>query len=450
VRFRLHALLPERLDCAPTSDLIERALIAASGVQDLDTRIADAVERMLLGNDPPVREVTVCPFEQAAQEFNACAPALTDRVLRQLDKARTSETAIIRNRALTIARSEPGHCSAPSEAASAYGSIGVDEGGNRFWMSLEFRRGGAILSTTGRLAIFPQDLGCDGKLLRDDIEWRKAESSAANAPAEDYAQRALVYQSYLADCARLGCAHADHADQRLREIYEQQLASEDRANWAKLSVAGKHRDYLDTCVAGPCAYRKAAEEEIAKHVRVYYERGRAYAAKSDYDRAVEQYNEALKLDPKYAVAYNNRGNAYFGKKDYARAIADYDEAIKLDARFAAAYSNRGNAYSGKNDNDRAIADYSEALKLDPKNAAAYNSRGNAYFGKKDYVRAISDYDGAIELDPKYVVAYNNRGNTYEALGRRADALADFRKAQSINPADQASKDGVKRLGSPLK
>ena len=163
VRFRLQALLPEKLDCAPASGPIERPLLAAPALQDIDTKIADAVERMLVGNDPPVQEVTVCPFEHAGEEFSACSAALTDRVLRQLDKARTSPTAVVRSRVLSITRSEPGRCSAPPEGVSARGSIGVD--GKRFWTSLEFRRGGAILSTTGRVTIFPQDLGCDGRLL---------------------------------------------------------------------------------------------------------------------------------------------------------------------------------------------------------------------------------------------------------------------------------------------
>jgi len=395
-------------------------------------------------------------------------------------------------------------------------------------------------------------LGPTIKLVRDEVAWRKAESSAANAPADDFGQQALAYQGYRADCARNGCAHGAEADQKLGELREQRLVAEDRANWTRLSVAGKHRDYLDTCVVGPCAYRKFAEEEIGKLAAAYLERGRGYAAKGDYDQAVEQYNEALKLDPKYAVAYNNRGNVYRDKKDYIAAIADYNQAIKLDPKFALpyndrgyanylkkdydraiadygeaikldpknalaynrrgsvyyerknydraiadygeaikldpknavayysrgnvyrdnsdltraiadyseaiklapkyawAYNNRGNAHFGNKDYDRAIADYDEAIKLDPKYTWAYNNRGNAYFGKKGYDRAIADYDEAIKLDPKYVVAYASRGLAKEALGRKAEAIADFNKAQSINPTDLVSRNGLWRLGSPLK
>jgi tetratricopeptide (TPR) repeat protein len=46
----------------------------------------------------------------------------------------------------------------------------------------------------------------------------------------------------------------------------------------------------------------------------------------------------------------------------------------------------------------------------------------------------------------YVEAYNNRGLSYEVLGRRAEAIADFRKAQSIDSADQVSKQQLRMLG----
>src|ERR1700736_6549493 len=45
-----------------------------------------------------------------------------------------------------------------------------------------------------------------------------------------------------------------------------------------------------------------------------------------------------------AIAFNNRGNAYHEKKEYDRAISDYDEAIKLDSNYARAFYNRGISY----------------------------------------------------------------------------------------------------------
>ena len=63
--------------------------------------------------------------------------------------------------------------------------------------------------------------------------------------------------------------------------------------------------------------------------------------KQNYDKAIADYNESIRLDPKYAIAYNNRGDAWYHKKEYDKAIADFNEAIRLDPKTAVAYSNRG-------------------------------------------------------------------------------------------------------------
>jgi len=67
-----------------------------------------------------------------------------------------------------------------------------------------------------------------------------------------------------------------------------------------------------------------------------------------------------------ARAFSNRGNAYLAAGDHDRAIGDYNDAIRLDRRLAAAYIGRGIAYQARKDYDRAIADYDEAIRLDPK------------------------------------------------------------------------------------
>ena len=129
-------------------------------------------------------------------------------------------------------------------------------------------------------------------------------------------------------------------------------------------------------------------------------RGLAYSAKQDFDRAIKDYDEAVRLHPKDIFAFNSRGNAYYAKKDYDRAIRDFDRAIRLDATFVLAINNRGAAYDAKKDYDRAIKDYDEAIRLDPNYVTAYRDRAAAHSAKKDYDRAVKDYDEAIRLDPK--------------------------------------------------
>lgn len=53
--------------------------------------------------------------------------------------------------------------------------------------------------------------------------------------------------------------------------------------------------------------------------RAFYDSGIAYRKKGNYDRAIQDYNEAIRLNPNYVDAFNDRGNAYFDKKDYDRA-----------------------------------------------------------------------------------------------------------------------------------
>ena len=70
-----------------------------------------------------------------------------------------------------------------------------------------------------------------------------------------------------------------------------------------------------------------------------------------------------------------KGKACLEKKDFDAAIAAFTEAIRLDPKDAVAYSERGRAYVEKGDLDKAIADCSEAIHLDPKLAKAYRRPG---------------------------------------------------------------------------
>ena len=72
-------------------------------------------------------------------------------------------------------------------------------------------------------------------------------------------------------------------------------------------------------------------------------RGMAYSAKGEYDRAIVDYEQAMKLDPKDALAVNNLANAYYRKGEYARAIPYYDRALRLNPNFAIAKKNRASA-----------------------------------------------------------------------------------------------------------
>ena len=112
-----------------------------------------------------------------------------------------------------------------------------------------------------------------------------------------------------------------------------------------------------TLVLGGCGGLSEAEKHYIDGVGLY-EEGRLEEAIAEYDQAIE-------LDPQYALAYTNRGNAYAGLGQLQRAIQDFDEAIRLDPQDAGAYSNRGGAYVDLGQPQRAIEDLDEAIQLDP-------------------------------------------------------------------------------------
>ena len=106
--------------------------------------------------------------------------------------------------------------------------------------------------------------------------------------------------------------------------------------------------------------------------------GMAFLSLDQPRKAVETFDEAIRLFPDYADAFANRGVAHNKLGQYQRALQDFDEAIKLNRGLAMAYSNRGNAYSNLDQLEKAIANYNKAIRLDPRIAIAYYNRALAY------------------------------------------------------------------------
>ncbi len=167
--------------------------------------------------------------------------------------------------------------------------------------------------------------------------------------------------------------------------------------------------------------------------REYYFRGNEYYEKGDYDKAIENYNMAIILNPSFMEAYFNRGLCYYNKKDYDKAIKNYTKAIELDPNNAVIYNNRGDAYYKLQKYDLAIKDYDRALDLNKKYLKAYYNRGLAYAVMEDYDSAINDFSKVIELDPDFAEAYYVRGLAYEYLENYDRAIEDFQKALELNP-----------------
>jgi tetratricopeptide (TPR) repeat protein len=149
-----------------------------------------------------------------------------------------------------------------------------------------------------------------------------------------------------------------------------------------------------------------------------FARGQAHFKSKDYAAAEAAFAEAVHLVPQNADYHAWLARSYSAQKNSAQALAQIEQALKLNPRCAMAYFVRGRE---QKDQDRAIQEYTQAIELDPQYASAYFNRGIAFYGKKDYDRAIQDSTRAIELDPQLAPAYRIRGAAF--VGKRYGDLS---------------------------
>ena len=198
----------------------------------------------------------------------------------------------------------------------------------------------------------------------------------------------------------------------------------------------------------------------------FFQRGMTKYADKEFDSAITDFNEAIKLDSRLAKAHLHKGNAYFELNKYPQAlesygeaiqikqlplaynnrgytkkhmglleeaIEDYDYAVALDSEYPDAYTNRGIAKMELGRFRESIKDFSQAIRVNPKHAWAFSCRSQAKKSIRDYRGALKDATQAIHLDPELAGGYNNRGQVKEDQGDLEGALQDYNRAIGIDP-----------------
>jgi tetratricopeptide (TPR) repeat protein len=164
---------------------------------------------------------------------------------------------------------------------------------------------------------------------------------------------------------------------------------------------------------------------------VYNNRGIAFSRRGLYDNAIEDFSRAIALKPDFYDAYNNRGIAFDKAGLFEKAIEDFQKALVLNPGFERTYINRGVAYQHAGMLDRAIQDFNTALSINPRSENAYNNRGICFYKKGDFDRAIEDYTRAIAINPYSQEAYYNRGVSYYRKGLSDKAVQDMNMSASL-------------------
>lgn len=149
---------------------------------------------------------------------------------------------------------------------------------------------------------------------------------------------------------------------------------------------------------------KSAQQEGNPEAAKIAREGSQAAKEQDWDKAIERFRKAAEIDRKYtqnlAIAYQQRAFSYANDQRFQDALNDLNEAIKINPRDARAYEQRAAVEMRINDYDKALADYGEAIKTDPGEIRYHLYRGYIYEMRGDLQNAMAETDAALKINSK--------------------------------------------------
>lgn len=253
-----------------------------------------------------------------------------------------------------------------------------------------------------------------------------------------------------------------------REYEKNQKEMEELKKELALAKGDTAKKNVETRIAG---------EEKRFQANEWFEKGLRHTVGNEEDRGIEEYTNAIALNPDYAEAYNNRGIAYYNRgldtgdhrqfeqavkdfrkvvvlkpgsysayfaqgviylyqKEYDKAIGELNKAIAIDPDEDVAYVGRGFIYTQEKTKDvsKAVADFSKVIAGGGQwSAIAYSNRGGVFLNEKQYDKAVDDFNKAIELSPRNATAYLGRGFSLAIKKQFSRAIEDLNRAIDLNP-----------------
>ncbi len=200
--------------------------------------------------------------------------------------------------------------------------------------------------------------------------------------------------------------------------------------WNNLGYALKAAGELDEAIS---SYEQALRLD-PKYAPAHMNLGVAFKAMGRLDQAIDCYRRAVEADPAFAQAQNNLANALKARGDLAGAVEHFEQAARLAPTLAEPHYNLGLLFTEQERDDEAIAQFEEALRLAPTLYQAHNNLGNLLKQREQWDEAVAHYRRAIELAPGDAYSHANLGRTLMAQGGHPDeALAELREGVRLKP-----------------
>lgn len=201
----------------------------------------------------------------------------------------------------------------------------------------------------------------------------------------------------------------------------------------------------DAIAASLCylrSYLNSARYEGDKERQKRYQVGCDYLDKGQYEAAVNEFEEAVNVDPIYTEAHCDLARAYLGLGKLEEAENSVKEALRLDHNYQQAcallenvkqeYCTQGYVYIERNEYANAINLFLKASDIDPDDKEVWTNLGRAYYWIDDYKNATRCYQKSADIDPNDKTVYTNLGNAYYRMGAYVKAIDRFQKARNID------------------
>lgn len=196
----------------------------------------------------------------------------------------------------------------------------------------------------------------------------------------------------------------------------------------------KGRELEDRTLYGPAMaeYQRAIKEQPEQAAEAHYRIGVLSNKLGNTEGAVQEFRAALRVDANHSQArkgvtefHLNRGVNFRQQRQLPQALQELQEAVKVDPTSIAAHLELGQAYE---DSDRvadAVQEYEAAAKAEPQNINAQLRLGQGYNTQKQYESAVSAFNAVLEQNPNKAEAYAGLGVAYFHLDKRDEAKKAF-------------------------
>jgi tetratricopeptide (TPR) repeat protein len=165
-------------------------------------------------------------------------------------------------------------------------------------------------------------------------------------------------------------------------------------------------------------------EENRTQARVYLDEGKELYRTDQDEKAVETFQQAIKLDPEFAEAHFRLGLAYdaVGKEQeaeeaYKKAVDKYKKYVQENGKDAEAYYNMGQAYAGLHLYSEAVKEYRQATRLKDDDADMFYDLGTALTKLAQYDEAVAAFSKSLEIDPEKYRAEDGLEEAREGVQR---------------------------------